>query len=284
MDIEAGLYLCPTPIGNLGDITIRTLEVLRSVDMIAAEDTRNTLKLLNHFDIKGNLTSYHEHNRYEKADYLIGQILSGKSIALVTDAGMPAISDPGEVLVKRCIEENIYVTSLPGACAAVTAVTVSGFDTGRFLFEGFLPADKVERDRVLSELKNETGTLIFYEAPHRLKKTVAVLYEGLGNRRVAFCRELTKLHEQIVRMELKDAAGYFEKTEPRGEYVLVVEGRDKDELLKEKREEFKTVSVTDRVRSYVDGGMDKKEAMRAVARERGVSKRDIYNALLKEEE
>ncbi|MBO6112555.1 MAG: 16S rRNA (cytidine(1402)-2'-O)-methyltransferase [Lachnospiraceae bacterium] len=284
MDIEAGLYLCPTPIGNLGDITIRTLEVLRSVDMIAAEDTRNTLKLLNHFDIKGNLTSYHEHNRYEKADYLIGQILSGKSIALVTDAGMPAISDPGEVLVRRCIEENIYVTSLPGACAAVTAVTVSGFDTGRFLFEGFLPADKVERDRVLSELKNETGTLIFYEAPHRLKKTVAVLYEGLGNRRVAFCRELTKLHEQIVRMELKDAAGYFEKTEPRGEYVLVVEGRDKDELLKEKREEFKTVSVTDRVRSYVDGGMDKKEAMRAVARERGVSKRDIYNALLKEEE
>ena len=284
MDIEAGLYLCPTPIGNLGDITIRTLEVLRSVDMIAAEDTRNTLKLLNHFNIKGNLTSYHEHNRYEKADYLIGQILSGKSIALVTDAGMPAISDPGEVLVKRCIEENIFVTSLPGACAAVTAVTVSGFDTGRFLFEGFLPADKVERDRVLSELKNETGTLIFYEAPHRLKKTVAVLYEGLGNRRVAFCRELTKLHEQIVRMELKDAAGYFEKTEPRGEYVLVVEGRDKDELLKEKREEFKTVSVTDRVRSYVDGGMDKKEAMRAVARERGVSKRDIYNALLKEEE
>ena len=284
MDIEAGLYLCPTPIGNLGDITIRTLEVLRSVDMIAAEDTRNTLKLLNHFDIKGNLTSYHEHNRYEKADYLIGQILSGKSIALVTDAGMPAISDPGEVLVRRCIEENIFVTSLPGACAAVTAVTVSGFDTGRFLFEGFLPADKVERDRVLSELKNETGTLIFYEAPHRLKKTVAVLYEGLGNRRVAFCRELTKLHEQIVRMELKDAAGYFEKTEPRGEYVLVVEGRDKDELLKEKREEFKTVSVTDRVRSYVDGGMDKKEAMRAVARERGVSKRDIYNALLKEEE
>ena len=284
MDIEAGLYLCPTPIGNLGDITIRTLEVLRSVDMIAAEDTRNTLKLLNHFDIKGNLTSYHEHNRYEKADYLIGQILSGKSIALVTDAGMPAISDPGEVLVRRCIEENIYVTSLPGACAAVTAVTVSGFDTGRFLFEGFLPADKVERDRVLSELKNETGTLIFYEAPHRLKKTVAVLYEGLGNRRVAFCRELTKLHEQIVRMELKDAAGYFEKTEPRGEYVLVVEGRDKDELLKEKREEFKTVSVTDHVRSYVDGGMDKKEAMRAVARERGVSKRDIYNALLKEEE
>jgi len=286
MAIEAPgcLYLCATPIGNLKDITLRTLEILKEVDIIAAEDTRNTLRLLNHFDIKGNLTSYHEHNKYEKAEYLIGQMMSGKKTALVTDAGTPAISDPGEVLVKRCIEENIPVTSLPGPCALITALTVSGLSSKNFVFEGFLPSEKKDREQVLLRLKNETRTVIFYEAPHRIKKTLAVLCEEVGkDRKAALCRELTKLHEEVLRTDLGSALGYFEENEPRGEYVIVLEGRNREDLEQERIKEFMALSVKDHVKLYTDAGSELKEAMKKAAKDRGITKREIYSELLKEE-
>ena len=286
MDINGGLYLCATPIGNLGDMTIRTLETLKKADIIAAEDTRNTLRLLNHFEIKATLTSYHEHNKYEKAEYLIKEMLEGKSVALVTDAGTPAISDPGEVLVKRCIEENIPVTSLPGACALITALTVSGLSTKSFVFEGFLPSDKRERLKTLKRLENETRTVILYEAPHRIKKTVVLLNEKLGNRRISLCRELTKIHEEVLRTDLSSACEYFEDNTPKGEYVIVIEGRDEDELVDEDRKSYEGLSVSEHVKRYTDEGMDLKEAMKKAAKDRGVTKRDIYNELcrIKEEE
>ena len=282
---DAGcLYLCATPIGNLKDITLRTLEVLKGVDIIAAEDTRNTLRLLNHFDIKGKLTSYHEHNKYEKAEYLIGQMLAGKKTALVTDAGTPAISDPGEVLVKRCIEEGIPVSSLPGPCALITALTVSGLCAGSFVFEGFLPSEKKDREEVLSRLKDETRTVILYEAPHRIKKTLSVLCEVLGrDRKAAFCRELTKLHEEIIRIDLGSARDYFEENEPRGEFVIVLEGRSVKELKQERKEEFLSLSVSEHVKLYTDAGSELKEAMKKAAKDRGMTKREIYSELLKEE-
>ena len=286
MAIEAPgcLYLCATPIGNLKDITLRTLEILKEVDIIAAEDTRNTLRLLNHFDIKGNLTSYHEHNKYEKAEYLIGQMMSGKKTALVTDAGTPAISDPGEVLVKRCIEENIPVTSLPGPCALITALTISGLSSKNFVFEGFLPSEKKDREQVLLRLKNETRTVIFYEAPHRIKKTLAVLCEEVGkDRKAALCRELTKLHEEVLRTDLGSALGYFEENEPRGEYVIVLEGRNREDLEQERIKEFMALSVKDHVKLYTDEGSELKEAMKKAAKDRGITKREIYSELLKEE-
>ncbi len=217
------LYLCATPIGNLGDMTPRVVETLRTVDLIAAEDTRNSIKLLNHFEIRTSMTSYHEYNKVEKADYLTEQLLQGKNVALITDAGTPAISDPGEVLVRKCMQAGITVTSLPGAAACITALTLSGLGTRRFCFEGFLPADKKEKAEILEELREESRTIILYEAPHRLKKTLKELYDSAGNRRVTLCRELTKKFETILPTTLEDALIYYEEEEPRGEYVIVME-------------------------------------------------------------
>ncbi len=275
------LYICPTPIGNLGDITERTLNTLRSADIIAAEDTRNTLRLLNHFAIKSHLTSYHEYNRYDKAAELIKQLLEGKNVACVTDAGTPGISDPGEVLVAECIASGIKVVSLPGATAFVTALTVSGLPTGRFVFEGFLPKDKKEKQRILDDLREETRTIILYEAPHRLKETLATLEGALGaDRRIALCRELTKIHEEILRFTIKEAVAHYADKDPKGEYVLVIEGRSADELIREKRRVYDEISVREHFERYISTGMDKKEAMKAVAEDRGVTKRDIYRELL----
>lgn len=279
MDIS--LFLCPTPIGNLGDITERTLEVLRSVDIIAAEDTRNTLRLLNHFDIHTPLTSYHEHNKHEKAEELTAGMLSGKTVAVVTDAGTPGISDPGEVLVKKAVEAGLCVTSLPGATAFVTALTVSGLPSGRFIFEGFLPTKKAERKRILEDLAAGTRTVILYEAPHHLKETLSQLLEYFGeNRRIAMCRELTKIHEEILRMSLMEAVEYYREKEPRGEYVLVLEGRAEKEVAEEKKREYGFMTIKEHVAKYEASGCDRKEAMKKAAADRGISKREIYNALL----
>ncbi len=275
------LYICPTPIGNLGDITERTLDILRSADIIAAEDTRNTLRLLNHFGIKSHLTSYHEYNRYDKAEELIKLLLEGKNIACVTDAGTPGISDPGEILVAECVASGIEVVSLPGATAFVTALTASGLPTGRFVFEGFLPKDKKEKQKVLDDLREETRTIILYEAPHRLKGTLMTLEEALGaDRRAALCRELTKIHEEILRLTIGEAVAYYAEKEPKGEYVLVIEGRSADELIREKRKVYDEISVKEHFERYISSGMDKKEAMKAVAEDRGVTKREIYRELL----
>ncbi len=275
------LYLCATPIGNLQDITERVKTTLNSVYLIAAEDTRNSLKLLNRFDIHVPLTSYHEYNKYDKAEELLELLLSGKDLALITDAGTPAISDPGEVLVQKCIENGVLVTSLPGACAAVTALTLSGLSTGRFSFEGFLSRENRERKELLEELKKETRTIIIYEAPHHLKKTLSDLYKVLGDRRISICRELTKIHEEIMRTVLSEALKYYEKNDPRGEYVLVIEGRKRSDIQAEKAEKYLEMSIEEHVRAYEEQGLDRKEAMKAAARDRGVQKRDIYNALLR---
>ena len=276
------LYLCPTPIGNLGDITERTLNTLRSVDIIAAEDTRNTLRLLNHFDIKSPMTSYHEHNKYEKADELVRSMLEGKNVACVTDAGTPGISDPGEVLTAHCIAAGIPVISLPGATAVITALTVSGLPTRRFVFEGFLPREKKERAAVLEEIGEETRTVVLYEAPHHLKETLEDLMAAAGGeRRIALCRELTKLHEEILRMTLEEAVSYHSEREARGEYVLVMEGRSKEEIDRQEREQYAELSVEEHMARYIAAGMDRKEAMKAVAADRGVSKREIYKDLLR---
>lgn len=279
MDIK--LFLCPTPIGNLGDITERTLEVLKDVDIIAAEDTRNTLRLLNHFDIHSKLTSYHEHNKYEKASELVDMMLAGKTVACVTDAGTPGISDPGEILVRKAIDAGIGVTSLPGATAFVSALTVSGLSTGRFVFEGFLPKEKKERRCILESVKDEARTIIFYEAPHRLRDTLSVLASVFGGgRRIALCRELTKVHEEVLRSTLEEAVSYYTQNEPRGEYVLVIEGRSFHEIEEEKREAYADISIEEHVSMYEAKGFGRKEAMKKAAADRGVSKRDIYNALL----
>ena len=275
---QGKLYICATPIGNLGDITPRVIEVLKAVDIIAAEDTRNSIKLLNHFEIKTPMTSYHEYNRFEKADELVAEMQKGKDIAIITDAGTPCISDPGEVLVQKCVENDIEVTSLPGPSAVITALTLSGFSVRRFVFEGFLPPvqKKKERREVLDRLRNETGSIVIYEAPHHLKDTLTELSEVLGgDRRIALCREMTKKHEEVLRLTIAEAI----KTEPRGEYVLVIEGRDRDELIKEKTESFLSMSVKEHVQSYIDKGLSEKDAMKAVAADRGISKRDIYNEL-----
>jgi len=275
------LYLCATPIGNLGDMTPRVIETLRMVDVIAAEDTRNSIKLLNHFEIDTPMTSYHEHNKYEKADQLVASLIAGKNIALITDAGTPAISDPGEVLVKRCYEEGIIVTSLPGACACITALTLSGLGTRRFVFEGFLPYDKKEKVQVLDSIKNEHRTIIMYEAPHHLKKTLGELEKVLGgDRRVTLCRELTKRFEEAYPTTFTEAIEYYESNEPRGEYVLVIEGKDTDTIQKEKAAEWESMSIEDHVAMYEAEGYDHKEAMKKAATDRGVSKRDIYQALI----
>lgn len=277
------LYICATPIGNLEDMTLRTLRVLKEVDLIAAEDTRNSIKLMNHFEIKTPMTSYHEYNKYDKAKILVDKLLSGMDIALITDAGTPAISDPGEELVKQCHAAGITVTSLPGPSAFVTALTISGQKTRRFCFEAFLPYDKKERKEILMELKKETRTIILYEAPHKLKKTLQDLYDALGNRDISICKELTKKHETNFRTTLWDAIQYYEENEPRGEYVLVLEGADKKKLVEEDLQPLLDKTVTEHMEYYMESGMDKKEAMKAVAKDRGVSKRDIYQILLQEE-
>lgn len=274
------LYLCATPIGNLGDITSRVLDTLREVDMIAAEDTRNSIKLLNHFEIRTPMTSYHEYNKVEKAEQIVGWLEKGKNIALITDAGTPAISDPGEVLVDKCLKAGIPVTSLPGCCALITALTLSGLPARRFCFEGFLPADKKERKTVMEELRQETRTIILYEAPHHLKKTLSELFEALGERRITLCRELTKRFETVFPTTMGEAAAYYEENEPKGEYVLVIEGMNRSALMEREQESWKEISVEEHMKIYENQGFDRKEAMKKVAADRGVSKREIYQALL----
>lgn len=274
------LYLCATPIGNLGDITERVLRTLESVDLIAAEDTRNTLRLLNHFGIKKPLTSYHEYNKYTKAEELINKLRRGASIAVVTDAGTPAISDPGEVIAAMCLEQGIRVTSLPGACALITALTMSGMPARRFCFEGFLPADKKERRYILTQLQREERTTILYEAPHHLRGTLRELYDNLGDRRITLCRELTKKFEEALPMTLASAIEYYGENEPRGEYVLVLAGADRVALEEEKRRNFEEMTLEEHMALYTDQGLSRKDAMKKVAADRGVSKRDIYKELM----
>ena len=274
------LYLCATPIGNLEDITYRVLRILNEVDLIAAEDTRHSIKLLNHFDIKTPMTSYHEYNKVDKAKYLVRELQSGKNIAIITDAGTPGISDPGEELVKQCIDAGVEVSSIPGPAACITALTMSGQATRRFAFEAFLPADKKERALILSELKDETRTIIIYEAPHHLVKTLKDLYEVLGERSITLCKELTKLHERAEKTTLTALIKKYENEEPKGEHVLVIAGKTFEEKREESIQSFMEMSIEEHMNIYLEKGMDKKEAMKAVAKDRGVSKRDIYDALL----
>ena len=275
------LYLCATPIGNLEDMTFRCIRVLKEADVIAAEDTRNSIKLLNHFEIKTPMTSYHEFNKVEKARVLVEKMLKGETVALITDAGTPGISDPGEELVRQCIEAGIKVTPVPGAAACINALIMSGMPTRRFCFEAFLPSDKKEKADVLEQLKAEQRTIIIYEAPHRLLRTLTELESTLGGmRRIAVCKELTKRHETVYRDTISGALGYYTANEPKGEYVLVIEGKSSKELLEEKRAAWDDMSIEEHFNMYVSQGIDKKEAMKLVAKDRGVSKRDIYNALL----
>ncbi len=278
------LYLCATPIGNLEDITFRVLRTLKEVDLIAAEDTRNSMKLLNHFEIKTPMTSYHEYNKIEKAYQLLAKLQEGKNIALVTDAGTPGISDPGEELVRICLEEGIEVTSLPGPAACITALTMSGQATRRFAFEAFLPRDKKERAFVLGELKNETRTIVLYEAPHHLVKTLEELQETLGNRGISICRELTKRYEETVKTTLENALSYYEAHEPRGEYVLVVEGKSRAEIADEQKRAWENLSLEEHMAIYEDQGIAHKEAMKLVAKDRGIGKREVYQRLLEGKE
>ena len=273
------LYLCATPIGNLEDMTFRVIRTLKEVDLIAAEDTRNSIKLLNHFEIQTPMTSYHEYNKYEKGRKLVEKLLEGQNIALITDAGTPGISDPGEELVKMCYESGIPVTSLPGAAACITALTISGLSTRRFAFEAFLPSDKKEREQILKEMETETRTMIVYEAPHRLVKTLKLFLEWLGNRKITVCRELTKRHETALAVTLEEAVAHYEANSPKGECVLVIEGKSREEAREEERKQWEEMTIEDHMEVYTKQGMDKKSAMKAVAKDRGVSKRDIYQYL-----
>ncbi len=270
------LYVVPTPIGNLKDITLRALEILQEVDLIAAEDTRQSLKLLNHFNIKKSLVSYHKFNENSKSEDIITKLQEGKNIALVSDAGTPGISDPGSVIIKRCIDENIEFEVLTGATAVTTALVYSGFDTTKFLFRGFFPRENKDKNVIMEELRNRQETLIFYESPHRLLKTLEFLYDSLGERRIAICRELTKLHEEIIRLKLNEAVEYYNNNQPRGEYVLVIEGKSQEEIKIEEESEWKELSIEDHIRKYIDEGIDKKDAIKKVAKDRGISKSDIY--------
>ena len=274
------LYLCATPIGNLEDITLRVLRVLKEVDLIAAEDTRNSTKLLNHFDIKTPMTSYHEYNKVEKAYTLIEKMQEGLNVALITDAGTPGISDPGEVLAAMCYDAGIEVTSLPGPAACITALTLSGLSTRRFAFEAFLPPDKKERKAILEELKNETRTIILYEAPHHLVGTLEELREALGNRKMTLCRELTKKHETAFLTTIDDLLAYYKDSKPLGECVLVIQGRSRKEMEKEAQESWEEISIEDHMELYEKQGMPRKEAMKQVAKDRGVTKREIYKYLI----
>ena len=274
------LYICATPIGNLKDMTPRVAETLSSVDLIAAEDTRNSIKLLNHFEIKTSMTSYHEYNKVEKAQVLVQKMKEGLDVALITDAGTPAISDPGEVLVRLCQQEGITVTSLPGAAACITALTLSGLSTRRFCFEGFLPPEKKEKAEILGLLAEETRTMVLYEAPHRLVRTLKELYEALGERKLTICRELTMKFETVMPTTLEGALAFYETEEPRGEYVLVIEGKSLLQIKQERQEGFLNLSIEEHMKRYEGEGMERKEAMKMVAKDRGISKREIYQYML----
>ena len=274
------LFLCATPIGNLEDITYRVVRVLSEVDLIAAEDTRNSIKLLNHFNIKTPMTSYHEFNKYDKAKVLVESILDGKNIAVITDAGTPGISDPGEELVRQCYEAGIKVTSLPGAAACITALTMSGQKTRRFVFEAFLPKDKKEKQMVLKSLENEVRTIIIYEAPHRLTKTLKDLEKTLGDRPLTICRELTKKYEDAVQTTIARAIEFYEENTPKGEFVLVIAGKEISEIKEEEMQKWESMSIEEHMELYMNKGISKKDAMKLVAKDRGVSKRDIYNQLI----
>ena len=278
------LYLCATPIGNLEDITFRVVRILKEADLIAAEDTRNSLRLLNHFEIKTPMTSYHEYNKIEKGHQLVEKLLGGLTVALITDAGTPGISDPGEELVKMCLEAGIPVSSVPGPAACITALTMSGLSTRRFAFEAFLPSDKKEKQAVLEELKTETRTIVLYEAPHRLLRTLQELYDTLGERRITVCRELTKKHETAFQTTLNGAIDWYSANEPRGECVLVLEGKSRESIEKEKQESWQKISIEEHMESYENQGISRKEAMKLVAADRGTTKREIYQYLLEHKE
>ena len=278
------LYLCATPIGNLEDITFRVVRILKEADLIAAEDTRNSLRLLNHFEIKTPMTSYHEYNKIDKAYQLVEKMLGGLTVALITDAGTPGISDPGEELVKMCLEAGIPVSSVPGPAACITALTMSGLSTRRFAFEAFLPSDKKEKQAVLEELKTETRTIVLYEAPHRLLRTLQELYDNLGERRITVCRELTKKHETAFQTTLNGAIDWYSANEPRGECVLVLEGKSRESIEKEKQESWQEISIEEHMESYENQGISRKEAMKLVAADRGTTKREIYQYLLEHKE
>lgn len=274
------LYLCGTPIGNLEDLTLRVIRVLGEVDLIAAEDTRVTAKLLNHINVKKPVISYHEHNKREKGIEIVNKIREGLNVALVTDAGMPGISDPGEDIVRLCIDEGIEIEALPGASASITALVLSGLSTCRFVFEGFIPRAGKERKERIESLKEETRTVIIYEAPHRIKETFSDLYAGLGNRNIAICRELTKKFEEVIRTDLGKAMKLYEGTEPKGEFVIILEGRSRDELIEDSIKKWDTVSIEEHIESYIKKGMDRKTAMKQAAKDRGLSKRDIYKYMI----
>ncbi len=277
------LYLCATPIGNLEDITLRVIRTLREVDLIAAEDTRNTIRLLNHLEIKTPMTSYHEYNKVEKARELVRRLQDGQNLALVTDAGTPAISDPGEELVRQCAAAGVRVTSLPGAAACITALTLSALPTRRFCFEAFLPTEKKQRQQVLKDLQEETRTIVLYEAPHHLRQTLKELWETLGDRPLSLCRELTKKFEEVRYSTLKQEYRRLKQEEPRGEYVLVIEGKSFAEQKREDEERWRQLPLTEHMRRYQEMGYERKEAMKQVAKDRGISKRDVYQELLKTE-
>ncbi|MCI8515411.1 MAG: 16S rRNA (cytidine(1402)-2'-O)-methyltransferase [Hungatella sp.] len=281
MERNGKLYLCATPIGNLEDISFRVLKTLKEADVIAAEDTRHTIKLLNHFEIRTPMTSYHEFNKIDKARYLVEQMREGIQVALVTDAGTPGISDPGEELVRQCYEAGIEVTSLPGPAACITALTLSGMSTRRFCFEAFLPSDKKERQRILEELRQETRTILLYEAPHRLVKTLTELLESLGNRRMTLCRELTKRYEEAWQTTLEEALSRYGDEEPKGECVIVLEGIGWRERQEAQRDVWEEMTVEEHVNFYESQGMERKEAMRMTAKDRGISRRDVYQLLMK---
>ena len=280
MKTTGTLFLCATPIGNLEDITLRVLRTLQEVDLIAAEDTRNSIKLLNHFQIKTPMTSYHEYNKIDKGRFLVEKMLSGENIALITDAGTPGISDPGEELTAMCYEAGIPVTSLPGPAACITALTLSGLPTRRFAFEAFLPMEKKERQAVLEELKNETRTIILYEAPHKLVKTLEDLYKALGNRKMTLCRELTKKHETAFQTTIEELIHYYGEEKPLGECVLVTQGKSRLEMEKEAQASWESIPIEEHMRQYEEKGISRKEAMKLVAKDRGMTKRDVYQYLI----
>lgn len=274
------LFLVATPIGNLEDITLRALRVLKEVDVIAAEDTRQTLKLLNHFDIKSSLTSYYEHNKIEKGNYIIGMLLDGKNVAVVSDAGSPGISDPGEDLVRLAVDNGINVTMVPGPVAAITGLVISGLPAGRFVFEGFLPMNKKQRRKRIEELENEIRTVVLYEAPHKLIHTLKDLYGALGDRNIVIARELTKKFEQVVRCTLSEAISLYSKETPKGEFVIILQGADEKELIDEDRQKWGYLSLKEHVAMYMEQGYEKKEAIKKTSEDRGLSKREVYNSLI----
>ena len=275
------LFLCATPIGNLEDMPVRAVRIMKKADLIAAEDTRNSIKLINHFEIDTPMTSYHEYNKVDKAKVLVDKMLAGQTVALITDAGTPGISDPGEELVRQAVQAGINVTSVPGPAACINALIISGLPTRRFVFEAFLPSDKKERAAVLEELSHETRTMIIYEAPHRLCRTLAELAEILGgDRQIAVCKELTKRHETVYRSDIKGAVDYYNANEPRGEYVLVIAGLNREDIIRDKQDAWKEMPLEEHLKHYESQGIERREAIKLVAKDRGVPKREIYNMTL----